>query len=659
MGRSGRGCRKRQNSWFQKGCAPWNTGVTHTDEEKGEKSRQSTYIQRLTHHEFQRTFEVGDDGAFVPRARRFTEDQPDGPDAVLRPKQDDKSEVEKLLEEKNMDNPVSGYVEVHLATCVNVIQNCVNEHRLVNPNCDGELTAPAKCFTKWGVSGIIKLQCSSCKYLSTNQKLFRDIQTSGRGRKTAEPNRSLAVGLFQTSIATAGAQRLLSSMNKPVPCQTSMQNQLDKVGRTLRSVNEEDMCTQRSKLKDVLQHGGFHRDTPIPAEGDRQYNAPLRNSRGKTPFAPATQTRDVLAENLTPEKRIIAFNHESKLCKVGDCARSRGVQVKCPGHYGCTATLSVGDNVGDEKRGGRKLAMSLGSGTEVITIDKLCTDADGRMAEGFREQMQSQSAVETEHSLDTVHLCRSVARAVSNSRIRPHIVSDIPCNYKQQQQAINRLGDSLAWRAEHEVRSVNQKCSCKDTAAKLIEAAIPAVIKCYEGKHSLCKTHSMVCTGSGDIHEYIPKFAKGAFRFSSSDVAILSSILRKRMGGVAVAKTRFSLTTQKVESTNHAFAMTNPKHSMTCSRNGVNRDHSAIHMLNNQVGDSILLKARACGVPLSGNSPCLSTLHNLNTRQAYFRLRSKSSNYKMRRAANRRRRYNHYDNLRNESFYMKSQLDPK
>lgn len=658
MGRSGPGSRKRKSSWFQNGNKPWNKDVTYTDEEKRKKQRQS--IKRLSHQDFQRTFEVGDDGSFTPRASRFIEDQTDGPGAVLRPQKHEKSEVEKLLEEKNIDNPVSGYVEVHLPTCVNVIQNCINDHRITNPKCNGQLTAPAEFFVKWGVSCIVSLQCSSCEYVSTKQKLFREIQSSGPGRKAAEPNRSLAVGLFQTSIAAAGAQRLLCSMNKPVPCQRSMQKQLNKVGETIRAVNEEDMSTQRSRLKDILQHGGFHRDTPIPAEADRQYNAPLRNSRGKTPFAPATQTRDVLAENLTHEKKVIAFNHESKLCKVGSCSRARGVQVKCPGHNGCTATLSVGDNVGDEKRGGRKLAMSLASGTEVIAVDKLCTDADGRMAEGFSAQMHSQNAVETEHSLDTVHLCRSLARAVSNSRVRPHINSDIPCNFKQRQQAINRLGDSLAWRAEHEVRSANQRFSCKDTAAKLIQAAIPAVIKCYEGNHSLCKAHSMVCTGNGDdVHEYIPKFAKGAFRFSTSDEVVLTSILRKRMGDEAVRKTRFSLTTQKVESTNHAFATTNPKHSMTCSRNGVNRDHSAIHMLNNQVGDSILLKARACDVPISAESPCLSTLHILNKRQKYFRLRSKSPHYKRRRAANRRRRYNCYDNLRNESFYVKSQLDPK
>ena len=38
---------------------------------------------------------------------------------------------------------------------------------------------------------------------------------------------------------------------------------------------------------------------------------------------------------------------------------------------------------------------------------------------------------------------------------------------------------------------------------------------------------------------------------------------------------------------------------------GANRDHSSIHMVNNLVGDSILIKTRACRVPISPNAPCL------------------------------------------------------
>ena len=66
----------------------------------------------------------------------------------------------------------------------------------------------------------------------------------------------------------------------------------------------------------TLEYGGYDRETPIPAESDRQlYNNSLQSGHRHTPFAPATQACDVLAENLTPDKKIIAYNQENKLCK--------------------------------------------------------------------------------------------------------------------------------------------------------------------------------------------------------------------------------------------------------------------------------------------------------------------------------------------------------
>ena len=144
-------------------------------------------------------------------------------------------------------------------------------------------------------------------------------------------------------------------MNKTIPAPSGLQKQLNSVGSAIQKLNVEDIITQRNKLKNTLQHSGFAPDTPIPAKCDRQYNLNLRYSRRRTPFAPATQTRDVFAENLTPEKKVIGFNYENKLCKKGKLSRARGLSVNCPGHESCTATLKYSDNVGDEQQGGRKL----------------------------------------------------------------------------------------------------------------------------------------------------------------------------------------------------------------------------------------------------------------------------------------------------------------
>lgn len=62
--------------------------------------------------------------------------------------------------------------------------------------------------------------------------------------------------------------------------------QLNAVGDEIRSLNEIDMTGQRAKLKDTLEYGGYSRDTPIQCRG----------------------TWDVLAENVTAENKIIAYN---------------------------------------------------------------------------------------------------------------------------------------------------------------------------------------------------------------------------------------------------------------------------------------------------------------------------------------------------------------
>lgn len=664
MGLKGRGAFKRKAGGFglQKNCNPWNKGLTFEETNDTAETAKFTPkpLKRLTCQDFDRTFTLNNDGAYVPFAERVVSSPVEhSPGAVLRPKFSETSEVERKLKEKKDHEEVSGYIEVHLQTTVDLVQDCTTEHSGKSPGCSGRLVTSTDLVTKWGLSAIIQLKCNTCAFVSAKHKLFREVPRDGRGRRCAEPNRALAAGLISTSIGAAGSRRLFSAIGKTLPAPSSMQKQLNKAGDIIGELNETDMALQRTKLKDILEHGGYDRETPIPAEGDRQYNNGLRSGRRHTPFAPATQTRDVLAENLTPEKKIICYNQENKLCKVGEMSRVKGANVKCPGHEGCTATISASDNAGDEKRGGRKLASKLKNGREKINIGMLTTDADGRMFDGFSDEIKGDGNVSPEHLLDTIHLNRSLSRAITNSKLEVTLATSKPCNYTQRKQAKKNLADSIAWRAEREVRAAIDQFKDESSMVEAAGRAISAIILCYQGEHSLCKKHSSVCDGVHLVYEYLPEYARGTFRFSQDDAKLLTTILLKRMGREALHKTRFGLTTQKAESMNHAFATTNPKHTMTCYRNGANRDHSAIHMVNNLVGDSILIKAKACGVPISPNALCLGALHQMNRRQAYFRHRSRSKSYKFRRACLRRRRYTIYDMTRNESYYSKGQLNPK
>ena len=332
MGRKGRGWKKRKSKcWFQTSNtqrSQWLASQSRTSQTGTHLSVKS--YRRLIHREFEDTFNH-DEGVFTPNADGILESSNrSSPGILLLPLRHELSHVEDTLKERNDAEEVSGYTDVHLPTYLDAIQDVIIEHSEHSPACPGRLVRASNLITKWGVSAIIQLKCNTCKYVSSKRKLFREVPKTGKGRKAAEPNRSFALGLCNTSIASTGAQRLLSSMNKTCPAPSALQKQLNQVGNEVKKLNENNMAAHRGKLKDTLEIAGFPCDTSIPAECDRQYNNSLRNSRRKTPFASATQTRDVLAENLTPMKKIIAFNHAIKLLQTRPECQKKRAQSNLP-----------------------------------------------------------------------------------------------------------------------------------------------------------------------------------------------------------------------------------------------------------------------------------------------------------------------------------------
>ena len=136
------------------------------------------------------------------------------------------------------------------------------------------------------------------------------------------------------------------------------------------------------------------------------------------------------------------------------------------------------------------------------------------MAKGFSKEIEKARGVKCQHFLDTVHLNRLVAAAISKSQIAINLNTDKLATYKQKIQAKNKFADSIAWLAKAEVRAVHD-AKKPDTdhhaLGTTMEAIIPAMIDCYQGKHTLCKIHSHVCNGQKLVYEYLPRYARGTF----------------------------------------------------------------------------------------------------------------------------------------------------
>ena len=128
MGRTGKAWQKRKAGWMKSRHEPWNKAIiSHNNRSPAPTSTTSTPVKplkRLTRQEFNTTFQQTRD-QFLPRAEDII-----GviPGAALRPLADTRSEVDDILKKKDPRGEISGYSEVHLATCVKAIKDCIVEH---------------------------------------------------------------------------------------------------------------------------------------------------------------------------------------------------------------------------------------------------------------------------------------------------------------------------------------------------------------------------------------------------------------------------------------------------------------------------------------------------------------------------------------------------
>ena len=570
---------------------------------------------------------------------------------LLRPNEERKGHIDGLAPQLALGSKINsghleveGYRLVHMPTLVRAYHDAVMAHQHFDRTCNGILVALSEYEVKWGLGVSAVFGCTSCEFAGGLTPLFAEIKQHKPGRNPADVNVGFQLALHNTTISSTGARRFLSCLSLHGPSSSGLQKSANNFGPKMETENERDMADKRREVQDVLELRGAPRDTPIHAEYDRQYNNPLRSARGQTPFAPASQSRDVVIENVTPDKFIIGFHQTNKLCPSGNAQRCKGVKVDCPGHAGCTASLRPEQNIGDEESGGKACAGKLLSGENPITVGFLTTDADGKACKGFSSVMQEATKSPTENLLDQVHLSRSLRRALTNVRLAGDMFPANTVANKQKQQ--KRFAEDLSYRVQGEINACRQfhKHDTKKVEESMAKC-VDSLLDCYGGSHSQCQKKSFLCR-RGAIYRFpfLPRRVKGALPISGQNRRdIKRIIINSRVCGKRLWSTRFGTSTQKAEAVNSAFKMTNPKHSATFPRNGKFRDHSAIHIVNNGPGESIAMKMKAVGLEISRNSPCCSTLKQIQKVHEYDKARKRSAKYRARRARLRNHRYMIHD----------------
>ena len=175
----------------------------------------------------------------------------------------------------------------------------------------------------------------------------------------------------------------------------------------VEKVNKEDMAHIHEDIKKAQYALG--RDT-IDVEMDARYSNPTHSGVDNTPYQAATQMTQLVAENLTKEKKIIARN--SKLCQV--CALARTENRVPPPPHKCTASLDATDPIGNERLRARELIANLAD--DGINVEIVTTDPDGSAFRGVKDAyLAGECTSPPRHQLDTWHVGSNQRKKIKNT----------------------------------------------------------------------------------------------------------------------------------------------------------------------------------------------------------------------------------------------------
>ena len=122
------------------------------------------------------------------------------------------------------------------------------------------------------------------------------------------------------------------------------------------------------------------------------------------------------------QREIIAFQLDNKLCKLGSSLRSKGLNVTCPGHIGCTANVLATEPL-SEYRIGKHIGDSLAQ--DNVAVKYVATDGDALASRGIQDAMPA--GMETQRQSDTTHLSQTQFRHIMKASFLPYDVSRREC----------------------------------------------------------------------------------------------------------------------------------------------------------------------------------------------------------------------------------------
>ena len=396
-----------------------------------------------------------------------------------------------------------------------------------------------------------------------------------------------------------------------------MQKSANKVSEQIIAENKRDMSTRRNKLKTVNKLRG-RSENEIDTQSDGFYLNNYYTGVGETPYAPSTQTVYTTAENQTEERQIIDVRTKSKLCSLGKFHVSEAEVMACR----CTANIPIQQNIGDEYKWAKESLRDLKQ-SDNLEVRHITTDPD---TASFRAAVDLKRAGITETApenlIDTRHLTQNHRKFIKKSSV---LMSLMPGRTKADKERLrNRFAVDLSKRCQAEFNSAFKKH--KGDPAKVIRStafAVNAIVRCYQGDHSICTEKSSVCTSKKGNWIERSSFLPGGFKIKSTSMtgSVIRMCVNYRLSKTTVLKTKLNSNTQKVESVNRRIRRSLPN-TVTYQRNFHGRAHSAIHASNNGPGESLIKLCEAVGCPIVTGS---SVAHQLQKEQDFYNMQKKNT----------------------------------
>lgn len=640
MGR--KSMKKRPKNGYKKGHVPWHAGkkLEFTKIPKPEP------YSRLSLESFESRVNEYPNG--IMAIHNVDGTMSDG--KILRPLSKSSEVVDMYLQPSDSHPDEQTYKIFQQGPLQAMMNSEMKNHRLHKNDCEGDLRFDTESHKKWGLAWTERFICDECGFTSKFYDLFEPIETGKRGRRAAKINIAAQVGLMHTPISNKSFSEILNCANIISPAASGMYKCSNKVSEQVEKINREDMKNIRKKLLEENKLCGLKNDDLVRVETDARYNNPLF-SGGTTPFQGGTQVTQVMCENMTKNKKIVALFTGNKLCTVASRLRGKGLEVECPNHEGnCTANIPEDAPIGNEAEYSSKCAQEV---SDYLKISHVTTDGDSKAYTGVTRV----HGPKVESLKDVRHMSQSLKRAIMKCTFSTNLFS-----------GINKLNKKSRFAMDIKARCVaelNKSFSVHRGELYLIKAHMPEVIKtiimCYKGYcGSTCRINSYVCGGVPSKHWQKQYIAYGeTCKMTCDDEEKLVKCIKILLGPKSLDLVRYLTSTQKSEAFNRSLSRCNPKN-VTFTRNFSGRAHAAVHMRNNHYVNSILILTQKLGAGVTPGSTVAAQLKQRYRREMYSRKYKRLQSSKLKRAITRNRKFDMHAclNYPLPIFYQKGISDP-